>query len=122
VPVNAKYKYTVQHFAYTGSTDSDGYPTGDGYATPVARPAYDIYPLSSQLNMTGDYDRRVITSKVMQVPDVSPYSARDKVVVPGGAEYIVSEDVRDYSTGPFTFRPSGDATHFGEVVLEVVAG
>lgn len=108
-------KYTVAHSAYTGSTDADGYPTGDAYGSSVDRPAYAIYPLSSQLNMTGEYDRRVITSKVLMVPDVSPYSPRDKVVLPGSdAEYFVSEDVRDYTTGPFEYRPGG------EVVLEVV--
>jgi hypothetical protein len=57
-------QYTVSHSAYTGSTDADGYPTEDAYATPVERLAYGIYPLASQLNMTGDYDRRVVTSKV----------------------------------------------------------
>jgi hypothetical protein len=110
-------QYTVSHSAYTGSTDADGYPTEDAYATPVQRAAYGIYPLASQLNMTGDYDRRVVTSKVVMVPDVSPYSPRDKVVLPGSdTEYFVSEDVRDYTTGPFGYRPGG------EVVLEVVTG
>lgn len=110
-------KYTVSHAAYTGSIDTDGYPTGDAYAPSVDRPAYAIYPLASQLNMTGEYDRRVITSKVLMVPDVSPYSPRDKVVLPGSdTEYWVSEDVRDYNTGPFNYSPGG------EVVLEVVKG
>lgn len=109
--------YTITHSAYTGSTDADGYPTGDDYGTAVDRPAYAIYPLSSQLNMGADYDRRVITSKVLMVPDVSPYSPRDKVVLPGSdTEYFVSQDVRDYTTGPFGYNPGG------EVVLEVVTG
>lgn len=113
--------YTLSHAAYSGSTDSDGYPTGDAYETAVDRPAFAIYPLSSQLNMTGDYDRRVITSKVVMVPDVSPYSPRDRVVLPGtdpveDRTYFVSEDVRDYTTGPFSYRPGG------EVVLEKVEG
>lgn len=109
--------YTVAHSKYTGSTDSDGYPTGDDYATPVSRPAYAIYPLSSKLDISGDYDRRVITSKVVMVPDVSPYSPRDKVVLPGSPiEYWVSQDVRDYTQGPFGFKPGG------EIILEVVSG
>lgn len=113
IPAN----YTVSHFSYTGSTDADGYPTADAYAAAVARPAYGIYPLASQLNMAGDYDRRVITSKVVMVPDVSPYSPRDKVVLPGSdTEYFVSEDVRDYTTGPFPYKPGG------EIILEVVSG
>lgn len=109
--------YTITHRPYTGSTDTDGYPTGDDYGSPVNRSAYGFYPLSSQLNMTGDYDRRVVTSKVLMVPDVSPYSPRDKVVLPGSdIEYFVSQDVRDYTTGPFGYQPGG------EVVLEVVNG
>lgn len=107
----------VQHAKYTGSTDSDGYPTGDEYEGPVSRKVFGWYPLSSQLSATGDYDRRVVTSKVVMVPDVSPYSPRDKVILPGSdTEYWVSEDVRDYTTGPFGYRPGG------EVVLEVVTG
>jgi hypothetical protein len=107
--------YTLAHSAYTGSTDADGYPTGDAYASPVTRQAYGVYPLSSRLNDAGEYDRRIITSKVVMVPDVSPYSPRDKVVWQG-TEYFVSEDVRDYTTGPFNYQPGG------EIVLEVVTG
>jgi hypothetical protein len=108
-------KYTVQHHVYTGSTDDDGYPTGDEFAAPVDRPAYGLEPLSSRLDTSGTYDRRVITSKVMGVPDPGLFSPRDKVVWYGAA-YFVSEDVRDYTTGPFSRGPGG------EVVLEVVTG
>lgn len=107
---------TIQHKAYTGSTDSDGYPTGDAYGAAVDRLVYGWYPLSSQLNPSMEYDRRVITSKVVLVPDVSFYSARDKITLPGGDVYFVSEDVRDYTTGPFGFQPGG------EIVIEKVAG
>jgi hypothetical protein len=48
-------KYTVQHSPYTGSTDSDGYPTGDAFGAAVSRPAFGWYALSSVLNPTGDY-------------------------------------------------------------------
>lgn len=116
--LNAKYK--ILHQEYTGSTDSDGYPTGDDHASAVERKAYGWYPLSSVLEMSGDYDRRVITSKVLLVPDVSPYSPRDKVILstdPTGDAYFVSQDVRDYSSGPFTSTISG-----GEIILEKVTG
>jgi hypothetical protein len=114
-------KYAVQHSAYIGSTDTDGYPTGDEYGSPVARAAYDWYPLSSQLSPAGEYDRRVITSKVLMVPDPSAFSSRDRVVLPGEGDvkdrtYFVSEDMRDYTTGPFGYDPGG------EVVLEKVTG
>lgn len=121
--------YVIQHASYTGSTDSDGYPAGDAYAAAVERPAYAIYPLSSQLNLSGDYDRRVITSKVVMVPDVSVYTPRDQVVLPVpvgetliNRTYFVSEDVRDYSSGPFGFEPSNTAAAFGEIVVEKVTG
>lgn len=114
-------RFTVAHEPYQGSTDSDGYPTGDAYGDPVDRVAYGWYPLSSQLSPAGEYDRRVITSKVLLVPDPNVYSSRDRVVLPGEDDatnrtYFVSEDMRDYTTGPFGYDPGG------EVVLEKVTG
>lgn len=113
--------YTVSHQSYGGSTDDEGYPTGDAYSNPVDRPVYGWYPLASKMDNSGVYDRRVVTSKVLMVPDVSPYRPRDKVVLPGvepaaSRTFYVSEDVRDYNTGPFGYKPGG------EVVLEVVNG
>lgn len=112
---------TIQHAPYTGSTDNDGYPTGDAHGTAVDRPSYGWYPLSSQLSPAGEYDRRVITSKVVLVPDPKVFKARDKIVLPGdGAEddrtYFVSEDMRDYTTGPYGYDPGG------EIVIEKVTG
>ena len=119
--------HLLLHCPYTGSSDADGYPTGDSYGDPVERHAYAIYPLSSDLDSAADYDRRVVTSRVVMVPDVSVYSPRDIVRLPGTqpeAErtYFVSEDVRDYSTGPFGFKPSINAEAFGEIVVEKVSG
>lgn len=117
-------KFTIQHKKYTGSTDVDGYPSQDVHDPAVSRKAYGWYPLSSVLNMTGDYDRRVITSKVLLVPDVGPYAPRDEIILPQPADhpeaertYFVSEDVRDYSTGPFVSSTKG-----GEIILEKVTG
>jgi hypothetical protein len=106
-------KYVVQHSVYTGSTDVDGYPTGDEYEDPVDRPAYGLDPLSSRLDLSAEYDRRVVTSKILGVPDPEVYSPRDKVEWYGDA-YFVSEDIRDYTTGPFSKGPGG------EVILEKV--
>lgn len=113
---------TILHAKYLGSTDSDGYPTGDGYeSSPTERDSYGWYPLSSQLSQAQEYDRRVTTSKVVLVPDPKVFSARDRVTLPGAeAEadrtYFVSEDIRDYTTGPYGYDPGG------EVVIEKVAG
>lgn len=113
----------VQHKKYLGSTDSEGYPTGDEYEdTAVPRDTWGWYPLSSDLSPAGEYDRRVITSKVLLVPDPSVFSPRDRIALPGddidddAEAYFVSEDVRDYSTGPFSRRQRG------EVVIERVTG
>jgi hypothetical protein len=109
--------FVISHAAYTGSTDSDGYPTGDDFDAPVQRTVYGWYPLASRMDQSGDFDRRVVTSKVVLVPDVTPYSPRDRVVLPGSdVEYFVSEDFRDYTTGPFGYQPGG------EIVIEVVTG
>lgn len=107
-------RYRLTHSKYTGSEDADGYPTGDNFADPVVRSFVKVYPLSSQLSEAGDYDRRVVTSQVVMVLDTAPYSARDKIILPGaGTEdertYFVSEDVRDYGIK-------------GEVVIEKVQG
>lgn len=104
------------HAPYTGSTDTDGYPTGDEYGTAVERVSYGWYPLSSQLSPAGEYDRRVITSKVVLVPDPTVFAARDRVTLPTDDVYFVSEDIRDYTTGPYQYDPGG------EIVIEKVTG
>lgn len=113
----------VQHKKYLGSTDADGYPTGDNYEdTAQLRDTWGSYPLSSQLSPAGEYDRRVITSKVLLVLDPTVYSPRDRIAFLGDdidddtKAYFVSEDNRDYSTGPFSRTPRG------EVVIERVTG
>lgn len=112
----------VSHAKYTGSEDAQGYPTADAFDTPVPRLVYAVYPRAGRGTAgDADHERRVVTSKVLLTPDVSVYSARDKVVLPDG-EYFVSSDVMDYSTGPFDFKPSPDATAFGEVAVEKVTG
>lgn len=116
--------YTIQHQKYTGSTTVDGYPKPADFQAPVSRVAYGWFPSSghssvSASSMSGeqDYTRRVITSKVVMVPDTSPYSVRDQIVLPGETDpYFVSEDVRNYTTGPFGYQPGG------EIVVEKVTG
>lgn len=107
--------YTISHAAYTGSGDSDGYPTGDSYASPVDRPAYGWYSGDSKLDDSSDYTRRYVQSVTVMVPDVSPYSPRDKVALSVGDEWFVTA-TNDYTTGPFGFRPGGT------VVIEQVIG
>ncbi|OCB15081.1 hypothetical protein [Mycobacterium intracellulare] len=113
----------IQHKKYVGSTDAEGYPTGDNYEpTAQLRDTWGWYPLSSQLSQAQEYDRRVMTSKVLLVPDPAVFSPRDRVALPGddidddAVAFFVSEDNRDYSTGPFSRKQRG------EVVIERVSG
>lgn len=107
--------YTVQHAKYIGSMDDEGYATGDEFEDPVDRPAYGWYPgqgagtSASSASDTGggDYERRLITYKIVQVPDPTPYSLRDKVTL-DGEDYFVAGDVMNYNTGPFGFQPGGE--------------
>jgi hypothetical protein len=117
--------FTIQHAPYLGGDDdeSEGYPTEDAFGDLVDRPAYGWYPgqgagtSASSASDTGgsEYERRLTTFKIVQVPDPTVYSLRDKVILDGVA-YFVAGDVMDYNTGPFGFRPGG------EVFLERVSG
>lgn len=117
-------RFTIQHAKYLGSMDDEGYATGDQFEDPVERAVYGWYPGKGGFRTSaaaasdtggGEYERRLITYKIVQVPDPESYSLRDKVTL-GGLDYFVSGDVMDYTTGPFGFEPGG------EVFVERVAG
>ncbi|OBJ52428.1 hypothetical protein [Mycobacterium asiaticum] len=124
-------RYTIQHAKYlTGGADvggpddeSEGYPQADEFADPVDRPAYGWYPgqgsgtSAASASDTGgpEYERRLITYKIVQVPNPEVYSVRDKVIL-DGVEYFVAGDIMNYNTGPFGFTPGG------EVFVERVSG
>lgn len=108
----------IQHAKYqSGGDDNDGYPNADGYDTPETRDTWGWYPLSSQMSPDADYNRRVIDHKVVLVPDPTVYTVRDQITLPGDeTPWFVSEDLRDYSTGPFSSKQRG------EVVIERITG
>lgn len=117
-------KYTIQHAKYLGSMDDEGFATGDNFAEPVDRPAYDWYPGKGGRGMSaasasdapvGEFERRLITYAIVQVPDPTVYSLRDKVTL-AGVDYFVAGDVMNYNTGPFEFKPGG------QVFVERVVG
>lgn len=117
-------QYTIAHAAYTsGGTTVDGYPIPEGYAAAVDRLVYGWYPQTSEIPVGNDeLTQRVITNKIVMVPDVSVYSPGDRIAFPGDtitddeSAYRVSEDVRDFNTGPFGFKPGG------AIVVERVRG
>lgn len=123
-PIPVKANYTISHAPYTGSTVADGTSGPPQYGTPVTRNVFGWYPSAGQASAASssvasgdDYNLRVITSRVLLVPDTSPYSPLDKVVFPGETEpFFVSRDVRDYTTGPFGYKPGG------EVIVEKTSG
>jgi hypothetical protein len=89
----------------------------------VDRLVYGWYPQSSEIPVGNDeLMQRVITNKIVMVPDVSPYSPGDRIAFPGDditddeSAYRVSEDVRDFNTGPFEYKPGG------AIVVERVRG
>lgn len=115
---------TITHTPYTGSTVTDGTSGPPQYGTPVTRNVFGWYPSSGQASTASsnvaagdDYKLRVVTSRVVLVPDASPYSPRDKVVFPDDTDpFFVSQDVRDWSTGPFSSKQRG------EIVVEKTSG
>lgn len=106
---------------YNGAFSADGYPGMPTFTPPddqpaEERPAYGWAPLVSTVE-TGndDYMQRVIRSKTIAVPDPTIYAPGDLVIL-DGVDYVVSEDVRDYRTGPWEPGPGG------EVIVERVSG
>lgn len=116
--------YTITHAVYVPeSEDADGYPTAEDWATPVSRSVYGWYPQSSEIPVGNDeLAQRVITNKIVMVPDPSLFGPGDRIAFPGDditddeSAYRVSEDVRDFNTGPFGYKPGG------AVVVERVRG
>lgn len=107
---------TIGHAKYVSSMSPDGYPGAPTFEAQVTRPAYGWHPQASSVPLGDpDYIQRVIASVVVGVPDATVYKAGDLVVL-DGRDYVVSEDVRDYTTGPFSPGPGG------EVIVERVTG
>jgi hypothetical protein len=107
---------TVGHAKYVGTMSPDGYPGRPTFEPTVERPSYGWYSLSSEVPLgNDDYTQRVISSLVVGVPDVAPYAAGDLVVI-DNENFVVSEDVRDFTTGPFGPGPGG------VVIVEKVTG
>ncbi|WNM74105.1 head-to-tail stopper [Mycobacterium Phage Nergal] len=106
-----------------GYVDADGYSHPAGHSDPRPTKVYGWQPLASDMPMGAELTRRIITSKIVLVPDVSSWQPSDKVWLYGTVDdpdepttfepadaadfYLVSEDVRDYNTGPFGYRPGG---------------
>lgn len=107
--------YPIAHSAYTDGTDASGYRNKGDYATPVTRMIFAPAPESSTLTEGEEFTTRVSTRKILLVPDVTVFKVRDKVTLPEG-DFLVCESVRDYTAGPFGYKPGG------EVIVEKTDG
>ena len=107
-----------------GTVDEDGYSHPEGFGPVEAVQIYGMQPGPSSIPIGAEVTERVITSKLLLVPDTALFAPGDRVWTDGTVEddpltggtftpaqpgrwYSVSEDVRDYSTGPFGYRPGG---------------
>jgi hypothetical protein len=109
---------TIGHAKYNGTMSADGYPGSPTFQATVDRPAFGWYPLSAEWPIgNADYSQRLISSIIVGVPgsDLTLYSPGDLVVL-DGVDYIVSEDIRDFTKGPWGPGPGGT------VVVEKVSG
>jgi hypothetical protein len=89
----------------------------------VSREVYGWEPQSSEVPVgNDDVTLRVINSRIVLVPDVTPYKVGDRIAFPGAnidddnQAYRVSQDDRDYTNGPFGYMPGG------AIVVEKVSG
>lgn len=104
-----------------GAMSVDGYPGSPTFTPPDTQPphqypAYGWYPLASEVPLgNDDYTQRVIASIAVGVPDVSLYKPGDLVIL-DGEDFVVSQDVRDFTTGPF------GTGYGGVIVVERVTG
>lgn len=114
-------RFTIGRALYTaGGLDEDNYSTAPGWSDTIEPiEVYGWQPLASDMPIGSEFTHRVITSKLLLVPDVSPWHPSDKVWLSGTVTagvfipanpadvFYVSEDVRDFNTGPFGFKPGG---------------
>ena len=110
------------------TVDADGYTHPEGWGDPQPVAVYGWQPLASNMPFGAEISFRVITSLLLLVPDVTGWHPGDRVWLHGSldgdeftptdpaAVFLVSEDVRDMSNGPFGVRPGG------AVVIEKVTG
>lgn len=82
----------------------------------MTRNVFGWYPSGSQVPVgNDDVTLRVVNSLIVLVPDPSLFKAADKVTIQA-KDYLVSQDVQDFTTGPFGYKPGG------QIVVEKVSG
>ena len=103
--------YVVSHAKFVDSADPGG--SGSTYEAPASRNVFGWYREKQTISNPDTDDHVSARPTVVLVPDVSPYAPRDCVVLPGQTPeadrtFFVTEDIRDYTKGPFGFRPGGE--------------
>lgn len=109
-------RFTISRARYVPShvDPADGYSVPASYEPPELLKVFGWQPLASDMPVGAELTHRIVTSKLVLAPDVSLFQPSDRVWLfdvsddPSNADfYHVSEDVRDYNTGPFGYRPGG---------------
>ena len=107
---------SISHEVYVPETTVDGYPVEATYEAAETRTVYGWQPEALGVdNLSDDEHSMRVTDRIeILVPDITPYSALDRITL-GGQVYRVDQ-IRDYDPGPFGYQPGG------VVVVERVSG
>lgn len=118
-------RHVIGRARYQKATvDSDGYSHPEGYGPIEPVWVYGVQPMASDMPVSADLYRRVITSRMILTPNPEGWAASDKVWLQGAVDpddesrfipadpddaFYVSEDVRDYNMNPSrrNYRPGG---------------
>lgn len=117
--------YLIGRARYTpASVDDDGYSHPEGHGPIEAVKVYGVQPMTSDMPVTADVYRRIVTSRMILTPNPDDWGPSDQVWLRGtvdpddetrfipvdlGDFFWVNEDVRDYNMNPSRrkYRPGG---------------
>ncbi|SHX91926.1 Uncharacterised protein [Mycobacteroides abscessus subsp. bolletii] len=127
-------KYLIGRARYTpASVDDEGYSHPEGHGPIEVVKVYGVQPMSSDMPVSADVYRRIMTSRMILTPNPDDWGPSDHVWLKGTVDpddetrfipadlddvFAVSEDVRDYNMNPSrrNYRPGG------AVVIERTGG
>lgn len=118
-------KYPIGWARYLpASVDDDGYSHPEGHGPIEVVKVYGIQPMTSDVPVSADVYRRIVTSRMILTPNPDDWGPSDKVWLKGAIDpdhenrfipgdladfFWVDEDVRDYNMNPSrrNYRPGG---------------
>ncbi|MGH3953944.1 MAG: hypothetical protein ACRDTI_07915 [Mycobacterium sp.] len=104
--------------------DDDGYSHPEGYGPIEVVKVYGVQPMSSDMPVSAEVYRRIVTSRMILTPTPDDWGPSDQVWLKGSVDpndetrfipadlddcFWVSQDVRDYNMNPSRrkYRPGG---------------